>query len=341
MKKTLSNACSVGLLVGLALWACGCSLFENGDSSPSAPKASEFPRPDKGEFSVMTFNVHQYALVSPDQESDTLEPKPREETEALIEIIRQVSPDILAVQEMGDSAAWDDFKSRLRNAGLTDYTSEEYLRTDPEDRNIALLSKFPIVAHNSHTNDIYTIGPTQFPVRRGIIEVDIDINPTYRLRLLAAHLKSKLFHEYGQAEMRRNEARLLCNHVRASLKENPNINLLVVGDMNDDPSSSPIKEILEYQDKPILHDLRPEDDSGSAWTYRGADDSHLRIDYMLVSDGLTPEVVLSKTKVVDFPSLVHASDHRPLVATFTATDQNPASAPDLSKRHPHEFPLDD
>ena len=228
MKNTRSIVCSAGLLVGLGLWACGCSNFENGDSPSSAPQAIEFPRPDKGEFSVMTFNVHQYALVRPDEKSDTLEPKPPEETEALVEIIRQVSPDILAVQEMGDPAAWDDFKARLRRAGLNDYTNEEYLRNDPEDRNIALLSKFPIGAHNSHTNDIYTIGPTQFPVRRGIIEVDIDVTPTYRLRILVAHLKSKLFHEYGQAEMRRNEARLLCNHVRASLKENPNINLLVV-----------------------------------------------------------------------------------------------------------------
>jgi len=270
MKKNRSIVGTSALLIGLALATCGCSLFEGTSPTPATPKASEFPRPDKGEFSVMTFNVHQYALVSPDENSDTLEPKPREETEALIEIIRQVSPDILAVQEMGNPAAWDDFKARLRNAGL-DYTSEEYLRNDPEDRNIALLSKFPIVAHNSHTNDLYTIGPTQFPVRRGIIEVDIDITPTYSLRLLVAHLKSKLFHEYGQAEMRRNEARLLCNHVRASLKENPNINLLVVGDMNDDPSSSPLKEILQYQNKPILRDLRPEDASGSAWTYRGVD----------------------------------------------------------------------
>ena len=340
MKKTLPTVGSFGLLIGLGLLACGCSRFEGNTSSPSASKATEFPRPAPGEFSVMTFNVHQYALVSPDKNSDTLDPKPREETEALIETIRQVSPDILAVQEMGDPAAWEDFKSRLQKAGLDAYTSEEYLRIDPEDRNIALLSKFPIVARNSHTNDLYTIGPTQFPVRRGIVEVDIEINPTYRLRLLVAHLKSKLFHEYGQAEMRRNEARLLCNHVRASLKENPNINLLVVGDLNDDPSSRPMKEILQYQDKPILHDLRPEDDSKSAWTYRGFDDSHLRIDYMLVSSGLAPEVVLSKTKVVNFPSWVHASDHRPLVATFTATEQSPASAPDLSTRQPHEFQLD-
>ena len=340
MKKIPFPICLASSLVALGLWTCGCSRIES-SSTPAESNANGFPRPAKGEFSVMTFNVHQYALVSPDKSADTLEPKPREETDALIEIIRQASPDILAVQEMGDPAAWDDFKARLRSAGLQDYTSEEYLRTDPEDRNIALLSRFPIVARNPHTNDLYTIGPTQFPVRRGIIEVDIEIHPGYRLRLLVAHLKSKLFHEYGQAEMRRNEARLLCNHVRASLKENPGINLLVVGDMNDDPSSRPMKEILQYQDQPILHDLRPEDGSGSAWTYRGSDDSHLRIDYMLVSDGLAPEVVLSKTQVVEFPGLDQASDHRPLVATFVATEQEPSSAPDLSTRQPHEFQLDD
>ena len=141
--------------------------------------------------------------------------------------------------------------------------------------------------------------------------------------------------------MRRNEARLLCNHVRAILKENPDINLLVVGDFNDEPSSAPIQEIIQYQGKAILHDLRPVDDNGAAWTYRGFDDNHQRIDYMLASDCLLPELVLDKTFVVYFPSLAKASDHRPVVGTFVAAERGPEAAPDLNSRKPSEFPLDD
>jgi endonuclease/exonuclease/phosphatase family metal-dependent hydrolase len=339
MKKTSSIALSGLFLLAALWWTAGCSRFESAQP-PEIAKPPAASHPAKGEFSVMTFNLHLYTLIDRDGDTATLEPKPRKEAKAIIETIRQISPDILAVQEMGGPDAWQEFKHSLAQAGL-DYPHEEYLRNGEKELNIALLSRFPIAAGQLDTNDIYTIGPTRFPVQRGFIEADIEVNPSYRLHLMVAHLKSKAFHEYGQAEMRRNEARLLCNHVRAALKENPDVNLLVVGDFNDDPSSAPIQEILKYQNKTILHDLRPIDDAGAAWTYRGFDDNHQRLDYLFVSAGLLPETVLDKTYVVNFPALAKASDHRPVVGTFVATERGPESAPDLSLRQPSEFPLDD
>ena len=324
--------------VGATLMGAGCSSCPS--ALPAAAQAPAFPRPAEGEFSVMTFNLNQYALVDRDGDADTLEPKPREETDAIIEVIRQAAPDILAVQEMGDPAAWAEFKYSLRQAGL-EYGHEEYLRRGKSELNMAVLSRFPIVGRNSHTDDTYTIGPTKFPVMRGIVEVDIEVGPAYRLRLMVAHLKAKVFHSFGQAEMRRNEARLLNNHVRASLKENPDINLLVVGDFNDDPTSAALREITTYQRKRLLHDLRPTDPVGDAWTHRLDDDNYHRIDYMLVSDGLLREAIPEKSYVVRSAELLRATDHRPLVTTFTAAGRGPEAAPDLSQRLPPEIPQND
>ena len=341
MKNSATTSlCGLALLV-VGWWTSGCAPCDTLSSSQPCPAGkSTLPHAAKGEFSVMTFNLHLYTLIDRDSATDILEPKPRKEAKAIIETIRQASPDILAVQEMGGPDAWKEFKHSLQQAGL-DYPHEEYLRNGNKELNIALLSRFPILASQLHTNDTYTIGPTQFPVQRGIIEADIEINSAYRLRLMVAHLKSKQFHEYGQAEMRRNEARLLCNHVRAALKENPDLNLLVVGDFNDNPSSAPLQEITRYQDRTILHDLRPEDGAGAAWTYRSTDDNHARLDYMLASDGLLPETVLDKTYVVNVPALSTASDHRPLLGTFVAAERGPEARPDLSTRRPTEFPVDD
>ena len=337
--KNAATIFLVGLtLLGAAGWT-GCSRFQS-EAPPLAAPESAFPRPAEGEFSVMTFNLNQYALLDRDGDADTLEPKPPAEAGAIVEVIRQVSPDILAVQEMGDPAAWAEFKYSLRQAGL-EYGHEEYLRNGNSELNLAVLSRFPIVARNPHTDDRYTIGPTQFPVQRGILEVDIQVRPDYRLRLMATHLKSKVFHEYGQAEMRRNEARLLNNHVRDSLEETPDINLLVVGNLSDTPASKLLSDILTYQDQALLHDLRPTDSAGDAWTYRESDDSCQRIDYMLLSDGLLPEVNVDKTYAVRSRPLLQASSHRPLVATFMATEQGSESAPDLSKGLPPVFPEND
>ena len=330
-----------GLLLGIAGGTAGCSPSGPAAVDPApAAEAAAFPRPAEGEFSVMTFNLHQYALLDRDGDADTLEPKPRKEAESVVAVIRQVSPDVLAVQEMGDPAAWAEFKFNLREAGL-EYGHEKYLRRGRHELNIAVLSRFPIAADLSHTDDTYTIGPAQFPVMRGIVEIDVDVNPQYRFRLMVAHLKSKVFHSFGQAEMRRHEARLLGNHVRAALKENPAVNLLVVGDFNDEPSSSPLREIRTYQRKPTLHDLRPVDAVGDAWTHRENNDVHHRIDYVLASEGMRHEVVLDKTYVVRSPLLLNASDHRPLVATFAARELDAEPPPDLSTRVPPDIPQND
>ena len=169
MKKYLPLLAAVLLGLAVCPWLVGCSQPSATDEAApaeQAPAASAFPRAAEGEFSVMTFNLNQYALVSRDGDPDTLEPKPREEAAAIIEAIRQAAPDVLAVQEMGDPAAWAEFKYSLRNAGL-DYGHEEYLRRGKHELNIAVLSRFPIVEKNSHTDDTYTIGPAQFPVLRG------------------------------------------------------------------------------------------------------------------------------------------------------------------------------
>lgn len=336
MKKNLRRIAVFLLGVTVCSWWAGCSrpeLLPEGDVPPRVFAA--FPRPAAGEFSVMTFNLSQYALVDRNGDATPFEPKPRAGAAGIISVIERAAPDVLAVQEMGNQAAWAEFKDRLQQAGL-DYRHDVYLRTGKDELNLAVLSRFPIVENNSHTDDIYTIGPSQFPVLRGFLDLGIEVHPEYRFQLMVAHLKSKVFHAYGQAEMRRNEARLLGNHVRAALKANASVNLLVVGDFNDEPASAPVREIKQYQGQVLLHDLRPTDASGDAWTHRLAGDMHHRIDYMLVSEGMLPEVVLEKTYVAHAPELLQASDHRPVVMTFRAHERAPEAAPDIALRRPPE-----
>ncbi|MDD2239586.1 MAG: endonuclease/exonuclease/phosphatase family protein [Kiritimatiellae bacterium] len=337
LRATVALSCMT-LLTAVSLGSAGCSRFATSPGNvPRPPPSAALPRPDAGEFSVMTFNLNHYRLEAPPTASDSLQPVPRPEADALVETIRHAAPDILAVQGMGPPAAWAEFQYRLRAVGL-EYRYDDYLPCEDQDIQLGVLSRFPIVARQPHTDDRYTIGPSQFPVLRGFIDITLEPNPDYQIRLLSAHLKSKRFHEYGQAEMRRNEARLLGNHIRAALDEHPNINLLVLGTFNDDPGSRVLRDILTYQDKPVLFDLRPVDEAGDAWTYRTDTDTHLRQDYVLVNRGLLNEVVLAKTGILRSAALLTATDHRPLIATFVAREQAQDQAPDLSARTPPVFP---
>ena len=286
-------------------------------------KKTPEPVPGENEFSVMTYNLRQYSLQDRDGDGQPFDPKPDEERRAVIEVIAQEAPDVLVVQEMGDQSVLQEFIYALLEEGLQ-YENVEYLRRGKSQINMVVLSRFPFVGMQSHLKDTYSIGDAKLPVARGFIDVDIQVNSNYVFKLLGAHLKAKVFSPLGQTEMRRNEARLLNKHVRKALNENAEANVLVVGDLNDTINSAALREVLGKR-KRCLFDIRPKDEVGDVWTHVESErDGYERIDYMLVSEGMTHEVMDAKTHAVRHPKMMQASDHRPLVAFFQSRDVLPA-----------------
>ncbi|MBM4153036.1 MAG: hypothetical protein FJ220_05910, partial [Kiritimatiellaceae bacterium] len=164
-------------------------------------------------FSVMTYNVKRYAVIDRDNDGDVDDPKPETERLAIRDLLLKERPDILTVQEMGGPQIFTRFCDELRLAGL-DYPYVELLDRGRFEMNLAILSRFPLASVIHHTNEWYSIGDAKVPVARGFLDVDIQVTPTFRVRLVAAHLKSKVYSSLGQTEMRRNEARLLNKIVR-------------------------------------------------------------------------------------------------------------------------------
>ncbi|MFH0909374.1 MAG: endonuclease/exonuclease/phosphatase family protein [bacterium] len=283
----------------------------------NASSESQF-RPSRDEFSVMTYNLKRYCYDDRDHDGQANDSKPEEEIRAVVDIIARVRPHVLAVQEMGAPDLFKDFQSRLAAKGLS-YPHTEYIPGSVTNLNNAVLSRYPFASRQSITNDEYTIGDEVMPVRRGYISVDVQVSSAYRFRLMVAHLKSKVYHPAGQTEMRRNEARLLNKHARKDLEEEPGLNLLVVGDLNDTINSAALREVLGSPRQ--LFDLRPRDTVGDVWShYWAAREMYERLDYLLVSAGMKPEVVWTKTHVVRDPMMSSASDHRPVVGVFKARE---------------------
>ena len=273
-------------------------------------------------FSLMTYNLMRFSYEDRDKDGQKDNFKPEEQIAPLMEILKKAGPDVLAVQEIGDAASFTIFTQRVAAAGL-DYPYHDYVMREESTVGLAVLSRFPIVARDPITNETYSIGSETLSVQRGFLNVDIQVNPAYRFRLLVAHLKSKLYTPMGQTEMRRNEARLLNKNVRRMLKTNPDLNLVVVGDMNDTITSAAMRELIGSP--PVLLDLRPVDSVGDLWSHFWAyQESYERLDYILLSPGMEPEVVKEQCRVVREPTTFQASDHRPVVAVFKASEQPPA-----------------
>ncbi|MFA6544043.1 MAG: endonuclease/exonuclease/phosphatase family protein [Limisphaerales bacterium] len=277
-------------------------------------------------LSVATYNVENYL----DAPVPGRTAKPAAAKARVRDTLLALRADVVAFQEMGGTNALIELRDSLKTAGL-DYPHWEHVSGRDTNIHVAVLSRFPIVARRPHTNDSFLLNDRRFRVSRGFAELDIQVTPKFQFTLLAAHLKSKRpVPEADQAELREQEARLLREKVEARLRADPSAPLLVLGDFNDTREARPVRVVIG-RGRNALVDLRPEEASRSApgtpllriganitWTYfYQREDTYSRFDYVLANRALASQLVPEQTCVFALPWWREASDHRPVLVTFS------------------------
>lgn len=299
-------------------------------------------------FRVCVWNVENFGETDRfiDNKPVPLAMKPEKEIQSMMAILKRIQPDIVGFEEILQSP--DDryvnlIKKRLKEAGF-DYPYSS--TTQGEDTRIQnlLLSKYPIVSEEPLNQDTFTATLTSastgekeritMRMSRGIINSVIEIAPHYRIRIMQVHLKSKRkapqlddpeTKETGDLIIRRHEAVILRNAIMRILDRNPHEKLLVMGDFNDTPRSTPMKTILGTKSATHrLFDLWLKDYLGDWWThFYFPEKEYSRIDYMIVSEELFHDFQAERSyiyrqKPEDGPEFntYTPSDHRPLVAEF-------------------------
>lgn len=284
-------------------------------------------------FRVVTYNVENYL----DQPTETRRFTKSAEAKAQVRTnLKALKPDVLALQEMGQLSALLELQASLKAEGL-DLPHYEFVRGWDTNIHVCVLSKFPITARRSHTNESYLLSGRRFQVSRGFAEVEIQPSADYKFTLLVAHLKSRRpIPDADEAEMRAEEAKLLRAKVDDRLAADPNANLLVCGDFNDNFNSAGVKAVVG-RGKNTLVDTRPAERNGDnqpnptnprwsprnvVWThFYGVEDTYSRLDYILLSPGMAWEWVKDETYALTLPNWGIGSDHRPIVATFDTSRQ--------------------
>ncbi|MCS7049724.1 MAG: endonuclease/exonuclease/phosphatase family protein [Verrucomicrobiae bacterium] len=283
--------------------------------------ADSSPEPTTPSFRVATYNLENWLRMERNRQPD--QPKPAESKEAIWTILAEIRPDVLGLQEVGTTNDLAEIADGLAQRGLT-YPYSEWIQGVDTNRHVALLSRFPISARFSRTDYVFMLGTNSHSVQRGILDVAIEVHDRYFFRALVVHLKSRReVPEFDQAEMRLKEAQTLRAHISKALKEQPDLNLLVMGDFNDVPDSQPIRTIVG--EAPFALHILP------ARTRAGRTGTHLwrarrewsRIDYIIVSPGMYPEFVPNSARIGEHPLSEQASDHRPVWADFFAEDRPP------------------
>ena len=295
-------------------------------------KAGElFPAADPGEIRIASYNVENYTTMTRriDGKMVAEAGKPEPERNAVAKSITEISPDIIGLMEIGTPAQFEDLRRRIHKAGL-DYAEAEYLSGPDPSRHVALLSRYPIVERHSLGDIPLKIGTVTLHSPRGFLDVTVEPRPGYRIRILCVHLKAKLeVANYDATALREAEAVFLRKHVREILSRDPETRLVVMGDFNDTKNSRALWEITgkpEWRDS--LKALPLTDRNGDSWTecWESAD-VYSRIDYMMVSKKLEPEVNSGRSAVARFPFWREASDHCPLILTLRKPPTEPAAFP--------------
>jgi endonuclease/exonuclease/phosphatase family metal-dependent hydrolase len=282
-------------------------------------------------FRIATYNVENYL----DQPTESRAHVKSAEAKAKIrESIKAMNPDVLALQEMGDTNALLELRASLQADGQN-FPYWEHITAFDTNIHIAVLSKLPIIARRPHTNDYFLLDGRRMQVKRGFAEVDILAATNFTFTLIVAHLKSRLTTpDADESEERLEEAKALRGLIDKRLANEPEARLVVLGDFND-AKDSPAMKALIGRGKTKLFDTRPAERNGDtdrkeppyyeprnvAWTYfYGKTDEYSRIDYILISAGLCKNWVENGTFIPSIPNWGIGSDHRPIVAGFQIGD---------------------
>jgi endonuclease/exonuclease/phosphatase family metal-dependent hydrolase len=226
--------------------------------------------------------------------------KPRNEVDALIEIISAANPDILGVCEIGKYADLTDLQNRLATAGVNLPHAHRVHGSDPT-RALALLSRYPIVKTNSPKQTDYIIEGMPFSISRGILDATVEL-PSRTIRLLGVHFKSKRpSQEADQALMRRNESLLMRQHIKDIMASEPETQLLAYGDFNDTKNSKSVSS------------MRGRSNSNSHMKIIELLDIYSRIDFVMTNPKLAPHINKKESKLLDPKNWEVASDHRPML----------------------------
>lgn len=276
-------------------------------------------------FRIATYNVENYV----DDSTHNRHAKSAAAKAKVCESILALRPQVIALQEMGSRSALEELRASLKAGGL-ELPHWEHVNGHDTNIHLAILSKFPFTAVRSHTNDTFLLGGRRFHISRGFAEVDIRVDATFCFTLITAHLKSKrAIGQADEAELRTEEAKVLREKVDALLASKPNVNLVVLGDMNDTRDAEPLRVIIGRGQQKLV-DLRPAERNGDSainthrlearnvtWThYFAKADLYSRLDYILFSPSMARHWVTNETYVLATPNWGIGSDHRPLVATI-------------------------
>lgn len=297
------------LLVLLTLLLLGCG----GSSSP--PPADGGPPLDGGvagkALSVATWNVQNFFDWIDDPGDDTVLSASdyTAKRQAVGVVLRTIDADVLVLQEIENERTATDLKSQELSS-LNYGTPVVSQGNDNRQINIAVFSRYPVVSVISHKNDTFQSPNTgqYYTFARDCLEVEIDVEGA-RWVVYGIHFISQL----GDSDDRRfAESAHVRSLVDRRLAADPDARVVVAGDVNDFPGSSPVTRLLGLGDTALIDPTLTIID-GLRYTYV-FNGTPRQFDFIFASSGTAASSATAE--IFHIQAVRDASDHRAVLVRF-------------------------
>jgi endonuclease/exonuclease/phosphatase family metal-dependent hydrolase len=187
---------------------------------------------------------------------------------------------------------------------------------DPRGINVALATRLAVRGTMTFHDYEFGSGPRPDRFSRDLLGVEVFVTPTYSFLFFVAHLKSKIGGERAtmKREIEATEIRELFEQPVFGGRPYIEQDLILAGDMNDDPDTSVIEILRGGEDNPplddLLRDLAPNHTFPTHTRY-----AKTRLDYLFASPTMARSIDRNSRKIHREEPAALASDHFPATVT--------------------------
>ena len=275
------------------------------------------------ELRVATYNLNNYLVMDRHVGARWRPsyPKPEGEKAIVRQIVRDVSPDVLVLQEMGPLDFLEELRADLAREGLH-YEYAVHMQGADPDRHLAVLSKRAPKAVVKHTDLNFKYFESRQAVKRGMLELSFSLGAGNEFQLFVVHLKSRYtdVKEDENSELRRvREAEACRNRIVERTHESNQLSYIIAGDFNDHPNSAPMRRFYRRGNLEIGSLVPAADSRGEEWTYYyGKESRYESVDGFVASASMMPRIKAGIAQIVDSPGALAGSDHRMIYIDLVA-----------------------
>jgi len=285
-----------------------------------------------GTLKILSWNVEHFVDRHDDPYVDNDREDEGERMEGrvglLVQALRKADADIVVLQEFEKI----QFLQKIAEESLPDMGYKFFADHESNSwyMNVVVMSRVPlgimygygavttpVVYVDEKTNE--AVYETQSMINTRMWSVDVLVNDDYSFLLTGVHLKAG--RGPRDEAMRLGQLQFLKGQFERFHAENPQRNMLIVGDFNCAPESKEFQFILDGGSP-----VKFVDNLGADVFSHPADAPQRKIDHILPNQAMQAELVPGSMEVVYFFDPLkqrRAADHLPLVASFLTTEAGP------------------